>query len=402
VPHYDIYDTICDSTEKRQAEVQCLAAQVDAVVVVGGKESGNTQRIYEVARSTGKPAFHVETEEELDLDALAHFRQVGVTAGASTPNWQIKKVCRALESAPYRKVTGWRRTVYRLQRGLLLTNLYVALGACGLSYASMQLQGLHHFLPHGLVAMLYVLSMHLLNHLTGGEADRYNDPGRAHFYQRYKGPLAVMAIAGGAGGLGIAMEAGPLPFGLLLVMSLLGLSYNLNILPAFLTRGRYRRIKDIPGSKTFLIAAAWGLVTTVMPALSENGRIGPDTLAAMVWTASLVFGRTAFFDLLDMQGDRLVGRETLPIVLGAKRAMELLKLSLVLLIVLPVLTSALGLSTSLGYFLVIIPAAMLVVITAHERGKLMAGARLEFLIESHFILAGIIGIVWAIITIGHP
>jgi len=402
VPHYDIYDTICDSTEKRQAEVQCLAAQVDAVVVVGGKESGNTQRIYEVARSTGKPAFHVETEEELDLDALAHFRQVGVTAGASTPNWQIKKVCRALESAPYRRVTGWRRTLYRFQRGLLLTNLYVALGAGGLSYASMQLQGLHHFLPHGLVAMLYVLSMHLLNHLTGGEADRYNDPGRARFYQRYKGSLAVMAIAGGAGGLGIAMGAGPLPFGLLLVMSLLGLSYNLNILPAFLSGGRYHRIKDIPGSKTFLIAAAWGLVTTVIPALSENGRIGPDTLAALVWTVGLVFGRTAFFDLLDMQGDRLVGRETLPIVLGAKRAMQLLKLSLVLLIVLPVLTSALGLSTSLGYFLVIIPAAMLVVITSYERGKLMAGARLEFLTESHFILAGIIGIVWAIITIGHP
>jgi 4-hydroxy-3-methylbut-2-enyl diphosphate reductase len=402
VPHYDIYDTICDSTEKRQAEVQCLAAQVDAVVVVGGKESGNTQRIYEVARSTGKPAFHVETEEELNLDALAHFRQVGVTAGASTPNWQIKKVCRALESAPYRRVTGWRRTLYRFQRGLLLTNLYVALGAGGLSYASMQLQGLHHFLPHGLVAMLYVLSMHLLNHLTGGEADRYNDPGRANFYQRYKRPLAVMALAGGAGGLGIAMGAGPLPFGLLLVMSLLGLSYNLNILPAFLSRGRYRRIKDIPGSKTFLIAAAWGLVTAVMPALSENGHIGPDTLAALVWTVSLVFGRTAFFDLLDMQGDRLVGRETLPIVLGAKRAMDLLKLSLVLLIVLPVLTSALGLSTSLGYFLVIIPASMLMVITSFEQGKLMPGARLEFLTESHFILAGIIGVVWAIITIGHP
>jgi 4-hydroxy-3-methylbut-2-enyl diphosphate reductase len=375
---------------------------VDAVVVVGGKESGNTQRIYEVARSTGKPAFHVETEEELDLDALANFRQVGVTAGASTPNWQIKKVCRALESAPYRKVTGWRRTLYRFQRGLLLTNLYVALGAGGLGYASMQLQGLHHFLPHGLVAMLYVLSMHLLNHLTGGEADRYNDPGRANFYRRYKRPLAVMAMAGGAGGLGIAIGAGPLPFGLLLVMSLLGLSYNLNILPAFLSGGRYHRIKDIPGSKTFLIAAAWGLVTAVMPALSENGRIGPDTLAALVWTVGLVFGRTAFFDLLDMQGDRLVGRETLPIVLGAKRAMKLLKLSLVLLIVLSVLTSALGLSTSLGYFLVIIPASMLVVITSFERGKLMPGARLEFLTESHFILAGIIGIVWAAITIGHP
>lgn len=139
-----------------------------------------------------------------------------------------------------------------------------------------------------------------------------------------------------------------------------------------------------------------------MPALSENGRIGPDTLAALVWTASLVFSRTAFFDLLDMQGDRLVGRETLPIVLGAQRAMDLLKISLVMLIMLPVLTSAIGLSTRLGYFLVVIPVAMLTVITSHERGKLMAGARLEFLTESHFILAGLIGIAWSIITTGHP
>jgi (E)-4-hydroxy-3-methyl-but-2-enyl pyrophosphate reductase len=401
-PHYKIYDTICDSTEKRQAEVQCLAAQVDAVIVVGGKKSGNTQRIYEVARNSGKPAFHIETEEELDLDALAHFRQVGVTAGASTPNWQIKKVCRALESAPYRRVTGWRRTLYRLQRSLLLTNIYVALGAGGLSYASMQLQGLHHFLPHGLVAMLYVLSMHLLNHLTGGEADRYNDPGRAQFYQRYKGPLALLAVAGGAGGLGIAMEAGPLPFGLLLIMSLLGLSYNLKILPAFLSGGRYHRIKDIPGSKTFLIAAAWGLVTTVMPALSENGRIGTATLAALAWVAGLVFGRTAFFDLLDVQGDRLVGRETLPIVLGEKRALDLLKVSLVMLIALPVLASAIGLTTALGYFLAVIPIGMMAVVIFHEKGKLLAGARIEFLTESHFLLAGLIGVVWSIITTGHP
>ena len=162
------------------------------------------------------------------------------------------------------------------------------------------------------------------------------------------------------------------------------------------------RIKDIPGSKTFLIAAAWGLVTTVMPALSENGRIGTDTLAALLWTASLVFSRTAFFDLLDIQGDRLVGRETLPIVLGAKRATDLLKISLVILIVWPVLTGAVGLSTTLGYFLAVIPIAMLAVITLYERGKIMPGARLEFLTESHFILAGVIGVVWSIITTGHP
>jgi len=82
--------------------------------------------------------------------------------------------------------------------------------------------------------------------------------------------------------------------------------------------------------------------------------------------------------------------------------MDLLKVSLVMLIVLPILTSAMGLSTNLGYFLVVIPLAMLAVITAFEGGKLMAGARLEFLTESHFILAGVIGLVWSIVTTGHP
>ena len=400
VPHYKIYDTICDSTEKRQAEVQCLASQVDAVVVVGGRESGNTQRLYEIARNSGKPAFHVETEEELDLEVLKHFRHIGITAGASTPNWQIKKVCRALEAAPYLGLTGWRRSLYRLQRTLLLTNTYVALGAGGLSYASMQLQNLGHFLPHGLVAMLYVLSMHLLNHLTGSESDRYNDPGRAAFYRRYRWTLAALAVAGGAGGLGIALMAGPLPFVLLLVMSLLGLSYNLRILPYALSAGRYRRIKDIPGSKTFLIAAAWGLVTTVMPALSETGRLGPDTLAALIWTSGLVFARTVFFDLQDIQGDRLVGRETLPIVLGEQRAMDLLKLSLVALTALPALTSALGLVSPLGFVLGVIPAAMLAVVLSFDRGKLLAGARLEFLTETHFILAGIISLIWSLANAG--
>jgi 4-hydroxy-3-methylbut-2-enyl diphosphate reductase len=125
-------------------------------------------------------------------------------------------------------------------------------------------------------------------------------------------------------------------------------------------------------------------------------------LAVLIWTGSLVFARTVFFDLLDMQGDRLVGRETLPIILGAERSTDLLKLSLVMLVILPALASALGLATRLGYLLVIIPLALMAVIFAYERGKLLPGARLEFLTESHFILAGVIGVVWSIITTGHP
>ncbi len=392
-PHYKLFETICDSTEKRQAEVKCLAALVDAVVVVGGRDSGNTQRLFEIARASGKPAYLVETEKELDLEAFSGARSVGVSAGASTPIWQIRKVCRALESAPYQAIKGLRARIFRLQRALILTNIYVALGAGCLGGTAQMLQQLPGSFLHAVVAMLYVLSMHLLNNLTGSDADRYNSPEREHFYQHYRRPLAGLAIASGTSGLATAALIGWQPFAVLLVMSLLGLSYNLKVLPAFLSCGRFRRIKDIPGSKTFLIAAAWSVVTVALPALSAR-QMGPVTLLVMVWTAGIVFARTAFFDLLDIQGDRLVGRETIPVLLGEKRSAVLLKLNLLAMTALLLLTSISGLVPSLGYLLPLVPIGMLAVIRAHENGRIRTGARIELLMETHFILAGVLSIIW--------
>ena len=111
-PHYKVFETICDSTERRQAEVQRLADSVDAVIVVGGHSSGNTKRLVDIARQTGKPAFHIENEDDLadlDLQALTDTSQIGITAGASTPNWVIKKVYRALETMLFKRKQGWRK-----------------------------------------------------------------------------------------------------------------------------------------------------------------------------------------------------------------------------------------------------------------------------------------------------
>ncbi|MDJ0885749.1 MAG: 4-hydroxy-3-methylbut-2-enyl diphosphate reductase [Desulfobacterales bacterium] len=395
-PHYKLFATICDSTEKRQAEVKCMAALVDAVVVVGGKDSGNTQRLFEIARATGKPAYHVETEEELDLEALSGMQCVGVSAGASTPNWQIRKVCRALELAPYRAAKSLRSRIHRLQRAIILTNVYLALGAGCLAYASQMLQMLPGSLRHGVVAMLYVLSMHLLNNLTGSDADRYNSPEREHFYARYKRPLAVLAFFSGAAGLAVSATSGGLPFAVLLVISLLGLSYNLHVLPGFLSGGRYRRIRDIPGSKTFLIAAAWGVVTALLPAMAAR-QVGFTTLLVMVWAGGIVFSRSAFFDLMDIQGDRLVGRETLPVLLGEKRAAGLIRHNILAMMLLLLAMSLAGLIPWLGYLLLLVPLSMAAVIRAHADGRVPSGARLEFLMESVFILAGVLGFVWKIL-----
>jgi 4-hydroxybenzoate polyprenyltransferase len=181
------------------------------------------------------------------------------------------------------------------------------------------------------MSFLYVQSMHILNHLTGSRADRYNDPERAKFYERHKAPLIAAALVCGAAGLLIAFSQGLLPFLVLLVMSLMGLSYNLYLIPKSFAGFMFRRIRDIPGSKTVLIALAWGVATAALPPLSHSDRYGWTNAMVFLWMAGLVFVRTAFFDILDMQGDRLVGKETIAILLGEKKSLRLLKGLLVVL-----------------------------------------------------------------------
>jgi len=96
-PGGKVFNTICDSTHKRQEEVRRLCADVDALVVVGGRNSANTRRLAEIASQLGREVHLVETAADLDLEALSGHETVGVTAGASTPTWIIEDVVQALE-----------------------------------------------------------------------------------------------------------------------------------------------------------------------------------------------------------------------------------------------------------------------------------------------------------------
>lgn len=399
-PNYRIFDTICHSTEKRQVEVSQLARDVDAILVVGGLNSGNTQRLAEISRQTGKPTLHIETEEDLevsDIKELSQYQNIGITAGASTPNWIIKRVYRALEIIFLKKMRGWRKGMFIIQRTLLLTNIYVSIGAGCLCYACTKLQGINNFLPYVVISILYVQSMHILNHLTGSQADRYNDPERAHFYKKYKILLSGLAVIAGGIGLLTAYTAGLIPFIVLLAMSMLGLSYNLKLVPKRVIATRYSRIKDIPGSKTILIAMAWGIVTAIIPPLSDYSKINISTAAIFFWSTGMVFVRSAFFDTLDIQGDRIVGKETIPILIGEKKTTRLLRSIIFFILIVLFISSASGLTSSLGYLLAICPVIMLIVLRNYETGRLLPGIRLEFLVETVFILTGIITYLWAII-----
>jgi len=91
-----VYNTICSATERRQQAAVEMAAGADAVLVVGGRASGNTARLAELCAQLQPRTYHVETADEIDPAWLDGVEVVGVTAGASTPTAQIESVVERL------------------------------------------------------------------------------------------------------------------------------------------------------------------------------------------------------------------------------------------------------------------------------------------------------------------
>lgn len=91
---YDILviNTICNATEERQTEARELAKESDAMIVIGGQHSSNTQKLYEICKNECEDTYYIQTLSDLDLELFKSFRSVGITAGASTPNNIIKEV----------------------------------------------------------------------------------------------------------------------------------------------------------------------------------------------------------------------------------------------------------------------------------------------------------------------
>ena len=87
-----VFKTICTATQERQNSAVELAKTVDLMIVVGGKNSGNTNRLAEVCRDVRCTTYHIETATELEMAWFTNVQTVGVTAGASTPDWIIKEV----------------------------------------------------------------------------------------------------------------------------------------------------------------------------------------------------------------------------------------------------------------------------------------------------------------------
>jgi (E)-4-hydroxy-3-methyl-but-2-enyl pyrophosphate reductase len=390
-----VFNTICDATENRQEEVRALATHVDGIVVVGGFHSGNTRRLAQVASTTGLPVFHVETDKQLERGKLSAMEIIGVTAGASTPNWMINKVVQKIESIRSRKETALNRFLRYFTKFIFQTNIVAAFGAFSLAHAMNVLSGRAPDLILPSLAFLYIYAMHVLNRLLDKGAGTYNDPERAAFYRRYRSLLVLSGVVAIAGALILSAFMSLWAFLATAGLSILGTVYSLPIVP--LSRRhlwRYSKIKDIPGSKTSAQAFAWGVVIALLPLLGTPGGPWSGEVVSFLFVFSVVYVRSAFFDILQVQGDLIVGSETLPITLGEKRTLWLLKLVMLLGSVVLAVAPLFGWVGPFAYLLLLCYLSLALCIIAHEKGSLFPGTRSEAFVEANLFLAGFLALLW--------
>ncbi len=389
------FETICSSTYKRQDEIISLSKSVDAMIVVGGRGSANTTRLVKICESQGTPTFHVETDAELDIDVLKGYDTVGVTAGASTPNWMIKRVVEKIHSY---KVNRYGRLLLALKdiaSFFIGSCTYVGLGAASLSYASAVLMGIQPRLSFCLIASLFIFSMQVLNHFANKEAVAINEPARAKVYDKKQTLFVILGITGAVASFVLGFLLSKSIFFCVFLASLFGIFYRLEILPKNLSRIiRYRSLEQIPGSKEIFYSIAWAVSTALIPFLGANISFTPSLAIAISFACSLAFIRAAVLDIRDIQGDRIMGKETIPIAIGKERTKAILIIITVSIAILLLLSPVLGWTSSLGYYLLACVAFAGGYQYLFLQRIVAEGLLLEAIADFNFILAGVMAFVW--------
>lgn len=93
-----IEKSICKATSIRQSETKEISSKVDLMIIIGGQNSSNTHKLYEVANENCKNAILIQTKDDLDINFVKQFENVGIMAGASTPDYVINDVYNAISN----------------------------------------------------------------------------------------------------------------------------------------------------------------------------------------------------------------------------------------------------------------------------------------------------------------
>ncbi len=387
-PQAQMFNTICDATEVRQEEVKKLAPDVDLMVVVGGRNSGNTNRLVEVAKEAGADSILIETENEIDEKFLQQYNNIAVTAGASTPDWMIRRVVNRIEAVPDPSPNFFDK-VFNFFKVLSRANALLFVSALLGSIAIAKLGGFSLSIKIAATAGLYLFTAHTINRCVSYEADRYNEPNRALFYEKHKPVLMTLAgtaaLVSIAYGVSISYLAGGIMVAGLVWATFCSLKLE--------SRALVGQVMNFPVLKILVLIVGWTFSLAVLPALADFQAISMAWFVSIFVAFGLIFFRTGLMELRDIQGDRIVGKRTLPIVFGKAKTEMLMAATCVALAVVLVIACLIGwVAPAFGYAMLIPVIYAGACLYWHIRKILGHSGLMEVAVDHIFIIAGVLAL----------
>jgi 4-hydroxy-3-methylbut-2-enyl diphosphate reductase len=237
--------------------------------------------------------------------------------------------------------------------------------------------------------------MHILNRFINRKTSGAIDSFREESHRKHERLYVATALASLVLALAFAFHLGKVPFLLLFAMSALGILYNATIFP---DGRRFRSLKDLPGSKNIAMALAWAFVAAELPRVASTLSLSPAAVTAFSFTFSMVFIRSVMSDTLDIQSDRLLGRETIPMLIGEARSRNLLLGISMVTFVFLALSYPLGWTGTLSFFLLSCPIYVWICFYICDKRSTSSGVIREGLWETIYIIAGVSALAWLIIA----
>ncbi|MDR2349759.1 MAG: 4-hydroxy-3-methylbut-2-enyl diphosphate reductase [Deltaproteobacteria bacterium] len=402
----EIKNTICAATVKRQNDVSKLAGLVSSMVVVGGKTSGNTKRLAELAKREGILAVTVEGPEDIPPDFDLDVPVVGIAGGASTPVWQIRMVERELLDRSGGKGDATPAVIVRkILRALVLSYVFVGLGTAAISFAMAAALGFAYPFPALILFFFFGLGMSLLNGFSTRDSAKFNDPDRAVFLVKHVKFLSILGLSCVPLALVAAWTVDFKVFLFAVAHGLFGLFCSLaplGRLKALRARG-IGGIRDFPFGKIFPVTVGLSLLAILPAYLTDPPLLSLDFsgLAKGVVGFSLlalrVFVRTLLTDMADDRGDRIFGMASPAGILGEKKSARLLEILAALWGALLVFAYLAGILN--GFAAVLFATGPLYnafLLRAFLAGNFGRGYLFDLLLDAQFPVAGLCVLAWGL------
>ncbi len=389
-PDLEIYETICDATSLRQEEAKSMAKEMDAMVVVGGSFSANTKRLKEIIEETGIPVYLLEDENNIS-EELKNYKKIGVTAGASTPNWLINRV---LERLIELRARGLWKVLWKTLAFLSRSNFLIFFSSLSLIYILSNLLSLNIPLLSFFIAPMFLFSFHILNAFSEKRAQEINEPAQQIFIEKNKGWLKTLSYFFLFLSIFFSFYYSIYLGIFLFFASLLGILY---LIPSPLLK--------IPCSKDIFTASAWTILSTLFYQTLSKRHLNLEFLIVPLLFFFIFLCRGIIYDLKDLQGDRMVGKETIPIYLGIKKSIILFNLLFFLICFLIFFWFILGLFKNYFFFLIFFfffiwiffPLHILFYYKLFQKKIIPGGVRFSLYIDSFYILLGLFFLIYKLL-----